>query len=255
MPGRLWTTTAPLLFGTSALLCTACTPTAELRPAKDAQTPPGDEHVSSAAAAGVNVVIETDAWPGAADVEEHVTPLWVRVENEGSKALRLRYDAFALEPPTGEPNRALPLYQIDGTAEAPALVYGDTYPTPGFTHSGFALAPMYHPIYPGMTVYDGPFVANYHHYEAHHAYWLQVPLPTARMRALVLPEGVIEPGGVVAGFLFFERVDPDREKVRFTADLVGASDGERFGTISIPLINTRVVNPSHAAVSDRRKTT
>jgi hypothetical protein len=54
------------------------------------------------------------------------------------------------------------------------------------------------------------------------------------MIAEVLPEGVLEPGGRVEGFLYFERVDPQAPRVRFRADLTSADTGEVFGEVSIP---------------------
>lgn len=51
-----------------------------------------------------------------------------------------------------------------------------------------------------------------------------------------LPEGVLEAGGKVTGFLYFEEIDvgPD-ETATFTTVLVNASNGETVGAIRIPL--------------------
>jgi hypothetical protein len=50
-----------------------------------------------------------------------------------------------------------------------------------------------------------------------------------------LPEGVLEPGGRVTGFVYFEEVE-DVPRVRFVAQLVNASTGARFGTLTIPFV-------------------
>ena len=55
-----------------------------------------------------------------------------------------------------------------------------------------------------------------------------------------LPEGVLEPGGRMAGVLYFENVDigdvnGDDDMGRFSMDLVDASTTRAIGTISIPL--------------------
>jgi hypothetical protein len=54
------------------------------------------------------------------------------------------------------------------------------------------------------------------------------------MRRRVLPEGVLEPGGRVSGFLYFEKLDGDPQGVRLVTELVNARNGRRFATSRIP---------------------
>ena len=54
------------------------------------------------------------------------------------------------------------------------------------------------------------------------------------MQQRVLPEGVIDSGGSLDGWLFFERVDNDLERVVFRADLVNADTGRKFAEVRIP---------------------
>lgn len=63
-----------------------------------------------------------------------------------------------------------------------------------------------------------------------------MPLPTIEMREAALPEGTLEDGGEVYGFLYFEKVAKEEIGLTFKNDLVDASDGKTFGTISIPLL-------------------
>jgi hypothetical protein len=44
-------------------------------------------------------------------------------------------------------------------------------------------------------------------------YWAEIELPTAEMRRRVIPEGVIESGWDLEGWMFFEKVDDDGQKV------------------------------------------
>jgi hypothetical protein len=61
-------------------------------------------------------------------------------------------------------------------------------------------------------------------------------LPTADMIHKALPEGVLEPGGKVTGFLYFEDVKTDKnDKATFTTDLVNAATGEPVASIRIPI--------------------
>lgn len=63
---------------------------------------------------------------------------------------------------------------------------------------------------------------------------IEYPLPTPEMLRRAVPEGMIEPGGELAGFLFLERIDPREDRVRFRADRVNARSGESFGEVTIP---------------------
>ena len=61
-------------------------------------------------------------------------------------------------------------------------------------------------------------------------------LPTGAMVQKALPEGVLEPGGRVTGFLYFEDIDVGKDdRATFVTDLVNASGGETVGAIRIPL--------------------
>jgi hypothetical protein len=64
------------------------------------------------------------------------------------------------------------------------------------------------------------------------ASWREIVLPTEEILERALPEGVIDPGGQVEGFLHFAKVDVEESRDRFRADLVNARDGDVFGTIT-----------------------
>lgn len=70
-------------------------------------------------------------------------------------------------------------------------------------------------------------------------YYYQVPIPSQDMVNQALPEGVVEDGGRVAGFLYFQRVVDRESRLRFEARFVDAKTNELVATIKIPLAVTR----------------
>ena len=61
-----------------------------------------------------------------------------------------------------------------------------------------------------------------------------VDLPTFDMLRKALPEGVLEPGGRLSGFVYFEDVGPGVERVELRADFENADTGERIVRLGIP---------------------
>ena len=54
------------------------------------------------------------------------------------------------------------------------------------------------------------------------------------MRERAIPEGVIQPGGQVSGFLYFRRIPQDIERVTLRAELMNGLDGKGFGEVRVP---------------------
>ena len=54
------------------------------------------------------------------------------------------------------------------------------------------------------------------------------------MLSEALPEGVVQDGGSVSGFVYFQSVTGRESAVQFEMNLVDASGGEAFGVIAIP---------------------
>lgn len=55
------------------------------------------------------------------------------------------------------------------------------------------------------------------------------------MISKAIPEGVLEGGGRISGFLYFAQIEPVSTPVTFVVQLVDANTGEQFGTLEIPL--------------------
>jgi hypothetical protein len=216
-----------------AMAPTGCVTSPELTPAPAASTLGDDTAVTRVE--GVRVTAESDAWEGGAPITREVTPVKVTIENDHGRAVRIRYSDFALVSPKGSRYAALPLYRIEGTVEEPTLSTGyPPLPAPGFYSRGFSVAPAYAPLYPNLAAAPASFYSDPYYNRRYTTYWQDVDLPTMKMRIQALPEGRIEDGGEVSGFIYFERVDPDVDRVRFRLDLAEADDGTVFGTVTIP---------------------
>jgi hypothetical protein len=218
------------------LLLAACSaPGTQLDPAPAATTVGSETAVDRVD--DVRMTVESGTWPGQARVKTEVTPLRVTVSNGGGVPIRLRYNEFALVGPDGRRYVALPPYGVEGEITDPTLVDAyDPVTAPGFTYSGFSVAPYYASVYPTLTPYGGSFYYDRPYYDRYYTVYRDIELPTAEMVGRALPEGVLDPGGEVSGFLYFERVPPSAPRVRFRADLANARTGNTFGGISIPFV-------------------
>jgi hypothetical protein len=216
--------------------------TTSLSPGPGATTVPGEADTVINRIDGVSVTVETNSWQGSRAVTNSVEPIRITISNQGSSPIRLRYGDFALIDRNGRRYAALPPYRVEGTLLNPMLVEGySVIVMPQFRFRGFYVAPYYSRIYPGIPVYPrryylyDPFYYNYYYADLRSAI-----RPTVEMLSLALPEGIIDSGGSVTGFLYFQRVRPGTETVTLRGTLVslGTSDsspgGAIFGEISIP---------------------
>jgi len=231
-----------------ALALGACANTYEPAPAANARPELGPTAATTATApsgmtgseagmdAGVRVTtLSVGEWPGVYEIDDEVTPLKVRIQNDSQRPLAVRHDRFTLTSDTGQRYRALPLWKIEGEGET-SITVADPSPitTPGFTYSGFGVAPYYGTLYPGIGPYTGPSYYAGAGYGLYDTYFVDTELPTPEMRERALPEGVIDPGGYVEGYLFFEKVSDDAERVTFQYELTDPTSGQSFGALSIP---------------------
>lgn len=225
----------PFRLPVAAVLCATmisvslggCATTPELVPAPDAQpAPPGPGKGAIAEVSGVRVIARSDAWAGFPPDLDKVTPILVTIENDGKVPLRIRYNEFSLvAPSTGKRYAAIPPFNIRGIEVEPITSLG---------YSGFWVAPYYAPYYPRLRPYYGVFPFDSYYYDQYYPAWVDIQLPTGDMIQKALPEGVLDPGGRITGYLYFQNVDRDARMVEFTQELVDADNGERFGEVRIP---------------------
>lgn len=229
--------TFPRLIGSLAIaaICTGCAQ--GLKPAPEAQVVPGNELAAVTEAAGVQMVVEAGAWDGRPrHLSRELTPLRVSITNNSGSAVRMQYEDFAIDTGRGITYTPLPPFKIQGEV----VERGDrplTWPRyairPRFAHSGFYLAPWYSPYYVGLTPWARPWAFDPLYYDTYYPRWT-VKLPTVDMLEMAIPEGVIEPGGSVSGFLYFPEIGEDATRVTFSAQLMEGENGTRLGALEVP---------------------
>lgn len=198
----------------------------QLEPAQTANEVAGLEDAIVASNNGVRMVAQVDTWDGEARITQEVTPVRVSIENQSDNKVALRYENFQLVGGDGAVYRALPPLRIEG--EVPLE-------DPDWTYSGFEVAPYYGPVYPGMLSYGGPFYTAPDYYGSYYGYLANVQLPTLQMRLRALPEGVLNAGGSVEGFLYFQKVDANQtERVMLQAQLTTPEQNSPVASLSLP---------------------
>ena len=88
-------------------------------------------------------------------------------------------------------------------------------------------------FYPGLERWPGMFAYDPLYYDTMYSRWPE-RLPTQDMLSEALPEGAVQDGGSVSGFVYFQSVTSRESAVQFQMNLVDASDGTAFGVIAIP---------------------
>jgi hypothetical protein len=218
--------------GVAALLLSAAAIAgcgARLAPAPGIPVVPGPVPGAIGRSDGVQIIAYPDAWSASPEtLNTIVTPILVVIDNGGTVPLRLRHEDFALVTGDGARLVALSPYEVTGFASVPAsgpvvVAY------PRFSFS-FGIG-----TYRGRRglYYADPFLYDDLYY---YPISIQVPLPTAEMVQLALPERTLEPGGRATGFLYFDRVRRKARRADFTAQLVNATTGVPIGTVTIPFV-------------------
>lgn len=238
-----------VLFALVALGCA----TPALVPAPEATRAAGRPKVAVDEVAGVRLSADGGAWKGSpAELPTILTPIRVVVENRSGHPLRVAYRDFSLlGEDSGFRYAALPPFSIQGTissAAAPGAVLPAAYPpaspvrpprvlNPAWESRRFLLARPYLGFYRGLS----PWPYGWDWDLAYHGHWFPewpTQLPTEDMLNKALPEGVVEDGGHIAGFIYFQRTRQDGE-VQLQFQLTDAQSGEQIGTASVPFIVRR----------------
>jgi hypothetical protein len=234
-------------------LVAGCISRPGLRPASGARGVPQHETMAYAEAHGVRVWADGDAWSSyPRDLQSVVTPVWVHIENRSERKVRLSYKDFTLVGANGFEYKALPPFSMsrgrsEGTQPTRLASISPDVPQqqvrvrvgvghPRIYYHRFHVAPHYRPYYRphvGFTFYD-PWPYGYVYYDRYYDRW-EPQLPTRDMLRHALPEGVVEAGGGVAGYLYFQRAY-EAGSVRFEVQLVDAESEEQFGNIQIPFV-------------------
>ncbi|WP_257451319.1 hypothetical protein [Archangium lipolyticum] len=234
---------APWLLLAASLLAAGCVTETKLQPLPSAETTRGGAAVSETQ--GVRLVADGDAWRGTpSTLERIVTPVQVRIENQSGRPLRIRYEEFTLLGDSRFQYSALSPFEL---ADEGRAAYGGSGPGGsggsvrmsvglGFGwYTGWANPPFYTWRHRGRGIYNPWYDPWYDPFYRPYAYWdPPEPLPTRDMLREALPEGTLDTGGTITGFLFFQGVSEREGRVTLQARLVDARTGEQFGTLSIP---------------------
>jgi hypothetical protein len=209
------------------MLFLACAHAHQLAPAPGASVEPGHARIAEQTVEGVRLRVDSSAWREG-PVRDVLSPVQVEFENGSDHALRVAYSQLTLSDGRGFRLQALPPFQV-------ALENATAAVVPDVAWSRFWLSPwdarFYHP---GLPVWSGAWAYDPAYYASGRGGW-PAALPDQDVLRRALPEGVLEPGGAVSGFLYFPD-QPAGKALTFTATLVDANTNEVFGAIEIPFV-------------------
>lgn len=181
----------------------------------------------------VRVIAQAREWPGPAYIAEVVTPLRIIIENGSARPLQIRYSSFKITAPDGDTYRAIPPRRVTGVVDT------DEYIRPGFTYSEFYAAPYFRGYYSGVPAYAGEFAVDAPYHEHYDGYWDgRAILPTPELIGRALPEGVLNPGGRLDGYVYFEKPQkPKGTGVALQVDFKATDDNlGSFISLKLPFI-------------------
>lgn len=219
------------LIVSAALVTTLAGCATELRPAPGTQRiDEGPGVAAVATASDVRVEARVDAWRWPPDeLGDELTPLHLTIENQGETPLRVRFEDMALVGRESQRWIALPPFDIEEDVQ---VTIQPEYPARRF-HYAPHLARRYRP----GGVYGGAFFHDPIYYSRNYPRFVDIDLPTVQMLVRAMPEGVIDPGGRLEGFVYFEHVeDPKSKRVDLQIDLIDADSGARFGRVEVPFV-------------------
>lgn len=217
-----WHARWPLL-GAAAGFCLSCS--AGTRSGWSASA--AGQGAAHASKGGVRVYADASGWMGKGIELARVTPVQIRIENDGRWPLRVRYAAAALVSAAGKTFRAIPPFDVRGA---------NTALVPRFDHKNVAVAPYLASVYEGLEAEPSPMLFDYH--DDVYDHWrknLRAP-PSRFMQEIAIPEGWVRPDGELSGFLYFEQVPDRMQEVTLSFDLVNADTGQRIETLCIPVL-------------------
>ncbi len=213
----------------------SCKEKTEIKPAENAEHVQNYSNTGVSTVEGIHVTTETGTWTGSDDVKSYITPLRVIIDNNSNYPLNINYSNFMLVTDSGKIFAALPPFDIEGEVNAPKIVKNYTpIQKPAFEYRNFRIAPYYSRVYPNFPVYGHSIYFDPNYYRYYASYWSTLHLPTSEMLNMALPEGVLDKGGKVSGFIYFEKVNDNLNNINFRFDLVRADSSGRIGEIKIP---------------------
>jgi hypothetical protein len=175
-------------------------------------------------AGGIEVSAVANAWRGwPSELGRIVTPIRVRLVNQGSDAVRVDVTKFALVLPDGGRLAAMLPGDVKAVVVEP--------PPAALPQAGLALGPTRDRSGPGWALNDpGPDLRLDPTLEPDRTW----QLPSADMLDQALPEGALAPGQAVSGFVYFQRTPRETRDVTLTWPVVDTA-GAEVGVAAVPL--------------------
>lgn len=199
---------------------------------------------------GVRVWAMT-AWEGQpARLEERLTPVRVTLENRSGHPLHVGYGDFTLVGGSGFRYSALPpfpVHQPVSEVGRPVATLADFHPArpvgppraprPMYPSPHFRVAHPYVPFFPLFLVWPHVWAVNVVTTQRVYETW-PVELPSDDMRDRALPEGALDDGGTVTGYLYYPYTGREPSLALYVA-LADAVTGASLGTTHLPLTPRR----------------
>jgi hypothetical protein len=198
-------------------------------PAPEAERVPGAPASAVAEEGGLRISASGDDWQGRPkDLPRRLTPVKVRIANHSGRPVRILYQDFELAGAKGRVYRPLPVVPLDHASDGePEVVL-----QPMFGAANFFVGPRYRDVYPSLPAWSRPLPRDSDFYERQFGRWAK-NLPTEEMQRMALPEGVLEDGGRIAGFIYFEEATGRERHLVLRANLEPEAEGET-AAIEIP---------------------
>jgi hypothetical protein len=200
-----------------------------LTPASSARVVPNAPTAAYSVADGVRCSANVGAWNGREDeLPRFLVPVKVRIKNDSGQPIRVLYEDFALVGSKGRSYHPVPVLPIDADArkQIPKLA-------PIYASSKFFVAPGFRDVYATLEPWTAPLQRDDALYDRLFRRWGKQPPPLDVLR-VALPEGVLDEGGVVTGYLFFESPLDKEDRVTFAAIFDGGDGRATVASIEIP---------------------
>jgi hypothetical protein len=200
-----------------------------LVPASAASVVPNAPTAAYSEVDGVRCSANAGAWnERTGEIPSFVFPVKVRIKNDSGRPIRVRYEDFVLVGKKGQSYRPVPVLPIDPDERRrmPKL-------NPMYASSKFFVAPGFHDVYATLEPWTAPLQRDKSLYDRLFRRWGKKPLPLDVLR-VALPEGVLDDGGILTGYLFFESPLDEEKRVTFEAIFDGQDGRATIASIEIP---------------------
>lgn len=207
----------------------------------------GPEGGATGEVAKVRIDVKGDAWKDdPKNLGDFLTPVLVEIANGSNRPVQVRYSSFGLVGQSGFQYAALPPFQPMGTAYGSLDAPVDVAPAAArlappaihAAHNRFFVAPYQAQYFGYFAPWPYAFPFDSYYWGQYYYTWVE-PLPTPAMMNEALPEGVLQPGGAIGGYVYFQNVSPREGRVTFVANLVDAESQDELGQVRIPLVTAR----------------